>query len=1233
MGFLSGIFGGATEQAKIKPAYTALQVQTSVQGAVLPVVFGKARLAGNLIWYGDFQAIEQEPPEAGKGGIVGGGGKGGGGSTFIYRTAVAIGLCEGTVQEVPKVWNNKAVTTLGKLGLTLFTGVTAPLPWNYLLSKHPTEALRYMATAYVAAGPLELGDSAQLPNFNFEVRSFYSNYIPSYPDADPSVIILAILGNVLFGVGFPAGAIGDFSTYSSYCRAATLMLSPVYAQQAQASQVISDLLMLTNSAARWSSGKLDIVPLGDEVLGANGASYYPPEAPEFDLDYNDFLFEDGEDPVKITRSRPIDRYNSVRIEYLNRANSYNATIIEAKDQAAIDLYGYRPRDVIRAHQVCEAFPAQRIVQLLLQREAIRNRYTFRLGWAFALLDPGDIVSLTDPLLGLELQWVRITEIEEDEEGSLTFTAEEYLRGTGHAAEYDIDPGSPYKADYNETPPAANPPLVMEPPLLFTGGSFELWVGVSGGGEGWGGANIWISQDGATYKKAGQVRGSSRMGVLTTELPDVPETAPPVIDQVNAMEVDLSQSRGTLLPATTEDALGLNTLCWVGGELIGYAQAVLVGTSIYDLSYLVRGAYGSDITSHPIGTSFCRLDDTILRIPVNPSQIGKTVRIKLQSFNIFQGGLEDLADVPVYTYTITGEAARTDLPNPTNLTANFIAGLMQLRWTAVSDVRNVDYEIRRGGSFDNSLILGRTPHTYFPTSGNGTYWVSAHYRNPDGFDVYSDDPPSIQITGAALQENLIQTWDEEATNWSGTYEGGAAEVDTDVQLVAAGNVLSLANVLTEPDLLNYGGLSTDGSYTAPAEHIVVTAGVRAYTVTMTWDGRGASLLENILEESDVFALDDLLGARFTTLISIIPQVALSQDAYEEWGVDFNGSTYLHRGSDLTGNADGKAGTLSFWLRFDALPASPQVILRAGGDQFDIQLLTTGRIQIICRTSASVIILNVVSRVLTPGEWHHIVASWDLATPVVQVYADNSATGTITNTLTNNTIDYTQTDWMVASASGGAAFFEGELAELYFARSRLDLSNDALRAKFVLDQGEFLSAADLEDDGSGPTGSSPILYLSLRSDSSSSGFLTNRGTGGNFTVAAGTLDVGGELAQGTWTAWQNFSAGQYVFKGIWARMLLHTTDLTVTAVLDKWTWSVDVDDRVESAQNVAVSAGGDTVAFAELFNDVPLVQVILLDPQAGDEMHTTAITAAGFTMQVINGGVGVSGRHVNWTAQGH
>jgi hypothetical protein len=95
------------------------------------------------------------------------------------------------------------------------------------------------------------------------------------------------------------------------------------------------------------------------------------------------------------------------------------------DQAMIDLYGLRTEPPIQAHGVTNPTSAAVAAQLLLQRRLdLRNTVKCRLGWKYALLEPMDIVLLTDTALGLAQAPYRITQIDEDDEGALTVTAEE-----------------------------------------------------------------------------------------------------------------------------------------------------------------------------------------------------------------------------------------------------------------------------------------------------------------------------------------------------------------------------------------------------------------------------------------------------------------------------------------------------------------------------------------------------------------------------------------------------------------------------------------------------------------------------------------------------------------------------------------------------------------------------------------------------------------------------------------
>ncbi len=186
-----------------------------------------------------------------------------------------------------------------------------------------------------------------------------------------------------------------------------------------------------------------------------------------------------------TRSRsraptPYAAYNWQSLEILERSNSYAATPINAFDQNAIDLYGLRIAPTVTAHEICDSAIGQASAQLILQRGLyIRNTYMFKLSWEYCLLEPMDLVTLTDAGLGLNNTAVRIIEIEEDKDGFLTVTAEEFPGGTATAVAYPVQTSSGNSTNRNVVPTSVNVPMIFEPPAALTAGAAQVWMAVSG----------------------------------------------------------------------------------------------------------------------------------------------------------------------------------------------------------------------------------------------------------------------------------------------------------------------------------------------------------------------------------------------------------------------------------------------------------------------------------------------------------------------------------------------------------------------------------------------------------------------------------------------------------------------------------------------------------------------------------------------------------------------------------
>jgi len=685
---MGGLFGGASTaiQNQNETPLSGLNIQSSANGLPIPLIYGTTRVTPNLIWYGDFTAIAHTSVSSG-----GGGGKGGGGggqstsTTYTYTASFALALCEGQISGITSAWIDKTKVSPSSL-FSLFLGTYPQTPWSYLSSNHAGQNLGYQGIAYVAANGYDLGTNSSLPNHNFEVQGKYL-LGGGVIDADPKDIVTDILTNALTGVP-NAPALDSTTQYSTYCKASGLLLSPCYDTAASAASMLTDLMTLTNTGVYFSEGVLKLVPYGDATITGNGVTYTPTYNTIPNLGDDDFLDDGGNDPIIVKRnaisssvSSSSDAYNQVTVEYLDRSTDYTASTVIVEDSASIDLYGLRPMSSITAHQIADKNVANAVALLILQRSVyIRANYQFRLGWQWCHLEPTDIVTLTDTVLGLNLYPVRILQIEEDEYGTLTVLAEDAPYGVSSHVVANVPSNSGYSVDYNASPGSISTACLFEPPFsLASGSGLEVWAGVSGVSTTrlWGGCNLWVSYDGTTYKQLSTITSPARLGHLTTALTST-ATSP--------LGVQLDGMGGQLLSASDVDATALNSLFYVGGanqEFMAYQGATLTGVNAYTLSGLVRGAYGSSEAAHSANDPFIRIDDSLAKSgSLDLTLIGSTIHFKFQSFNIWGGGVEDLSTLTAYNYTISGQQATGNSVG--GLTATAMTGssvLTKLSWTA------------------------------------------------------------------------------------------------------------------------------------------------------------------------------------------------------------------------------------------------------------------------------------------------------------------------------------------------------------------------------------------------------------------------------------------------------------------------------------------------------------------------------------------------------------------------
>jgi hypothetical protein len=273
MGFLK-------RSSNAKPDYTALQLQTSVSILPIPVVWGKTKIAPNLIWYANFQAVPGGSGKGagGKGGLVGGGGSS---SQYTYTADIIMALCEGPINAIGKVWKDLSVYGLEQLGLGSFNGSTPQIVWPYLAAIYPYNALAYQGTAYIWGAGYNLGNAAAIGNHNVEVFGPLSgSMFAGVDDADPALVIQDFLTNAQYGVGFNPASIDSVSLLTgpgslhAYCHAMGYAFSPALVSQEQASSILTRWLQIFSTAAVWSGGLLKFIPYADTQISAGDEATY-----------------------------------------------------------------------------------------------------------------------------------------------------------------------------------------------------------------------------------------------------------------------------------------------------------------------------------------------------------------------------------------------------------------------------------------------------------------------------------------------------------------------------------------------------------------------------------------------------------------------------------------------------------------------------------------------------------------------------------------------------------------------------------------------------------------------------------------------------------------------------------------------------------------------------------------------------------------------------------------------
>ena len=173
---LGGVLGATIDSALINgggrsvegPRLTEMAGLGSTEGAAIPRVYGRARIGGELIWATRFEEVVDIRRQGGKGSLLGGGPTA---TNYSYFGNFAVGLCEGPIAFVRRVWADGREIDLTRIAMRVYRGDEMQTPDPLISAKEGAEnAPAYRGLSYVVFERLALADFGnRIPQLSFEV--------------------------------------------------------------------------------------------------------------------------------------------------------------------------------------------------------------------------------------------------------------------------------------------------------------------------------------------------------------------------------------------------------------------------------------------------------------------------------------------------------------------------------------------------------------------------------------------------------------------------------------------------------------------------------------------------------------------------------------------------------------------------------------------------------------------------------------------------------------------------------------------------------------------------------------------------------------------------------------------------------------------------------------------------------------------------------------------------------
>ncbi|USI76333.1 phage tail protein [Sphingopyxis sp. USTB-05] len=541
------------------PRLADLKIQASTYGQQIPQLFGTMRVAGSVIWATDL--IERRSKH--------GGGKGRASTTeYSYAVSMAVALSSRSIRGIGRIWadgnllRGSSGTFKERCKFRWYDGSEDQAADPLIASALGiASASAFRGCAYVVFDELELGAFGnRIPSLTFEV------------EADEGGVDAGLVGNILSAGSARCAGEWRFAGYAASGDRLRDALAPLV--------------------------EVDGVRL---MSGPDGWKLTPPTSAGEPLALADFR-ERGRsdapgDRIEHRRAPLSSLPGTIRLRHYEPERDY-----QLGQQTSRVAGGALREERIDLPAVLPATSARALAQRLAAAAADGlETLLYRADLAALALTVGHVVAMDDgSRWRLAGRTVRASEI------LLELKRHAPLPVADLSAEPGIGVGAP------DWPDAVGTVRLFELPNIGSPAASAPRLSIAGAGsnDGWRGADCWIVPwAGAEPIPIGMVRPARGLGELAEPLGP---GSGALFDLSNSIEVRLANPAMTLESVTDAALLGGANRAMMGGELLQFGVADVVGAGRWRLSRLLRGRAGTECdAAHPAGTFFVLLDDPAL----------------------------------------------------------------------------------------------------------------------------------------------------------------------------------------------------------------------------------------------------------------------------------------------------------------------------------------------------------------------------------------------------------------------------------------------------------------------------------------------------------------------------------------------------------------------------------------------------------------------------------------------